>query len=796
VKEHVGSYEVVRVLARGGMAVVYLAVQPTLDRQVALKRLQLETTDPTLAQRFVREAKLAAGLDHPNVVTLFDFFEDGGVPYIAMEYVSGGSLRRLVGHLSLPQVFGVLEGVLAGLSHAETRGIAHRDLKPENVLLTRAGGVKIADFGIARAYNALTPSLTKTDSAIGTPSYMAPEQVTGDPLGPYTDLYALGVIAYELLSGHPPFNTGTPPVAVLYRHVHTPPPPLAELAPDTPKPVCEWAEWLLEKAPEERPASAAAASQALEEIAVETLGPYWRRSAAIKPDAAPVPTLATAVVSTAAPETPTTRVERRPRRGRRAVLAGVALAAAGAATAGVLIATDNTPTAEAPGAVPAAAAAPYDFDGDGRRELVLGMPGSGPSGAGVVATWDGRRASTVVTAGDAEIRAPFNGEERFGTSLASSDFNQDGYADLAVSVPGRQLVTVIYGTSKGLKDADVQRIGTSEMRLPEDTGRFGSRLVGADFNDDGFGDLVVGAPGADPNGTVSSGSLLIMFGGKDGISTSDTRVLPRPGELLQFGTKLRAGDVDGDRHIDLVEGAPDTPRGHLTFCPGAEDGPTKCRVVTDSLGTSALAVADLTGDGRDDIVQGDHIDEQAQATGAPPSGGEIRIWRGRRNGPSATPLTLTQATPNIPGAEGSGDGFGFTVDTADLDGDSLADIIVGVPFDDGGTGSLAIIHGGRGGYALGGNTRFQKGLGVSGQGEPGDRLGWAVSALDFNGDDRVDIAVGVPGAKRLRDAVFVLERSKGLFAPDDTDVVWPLRGLKGVRSPEIGSIRLGRADGA
>src|SRR3954464_1758909 len=130
------------------MAVVYLAVQPTLDRQVALKRLQLETTDPTLAQRFVREAKLAAGLDHPNIVTLFDFFEHGGVPYIAMEYVSGGSLRPLVGALGLAQVFGVLEGMLSGLEHAESRGVVHRDLKPENVLLSARGTVKIADFGI------------------------------------------------------------------------------------------------------------------------------------------------------------------------------------------------------------------------------------------------------------------------------------------------------------------------------------------------------------------------------------------------------------------------------------------------------------------------------------------------------------------------------------------------------------------------------------------------------------------------------------------------------------------------
>ena len=138
--------------------------------------------------------------------------------------------------------------------------------------------MKIADFGIARAYNALTPSLTETGTAIGTPSYMAPEQVLDEPLGPYTDIYALGVIAYELLAGHPPFDAGTPPIAVLYCHVHKPPPPLAELAPDMPEPVCEWVEWLLAKAPDERPASAAAAWQALEEIAVAALGPYWRRA--------------------------------------------------------------------------------------------------------------------------------------------------------------------------------------------------------------------------------------------------------------------------------------------------------------------------------------------------------------------------------------------------------------------------------------------------------------------------------------------------------------------------------------
>src|SRR5919112_2774466 len=242
-------------LARGGMAVVYLVRQPALDRDVVLKRLDLEGGDPALAQRFVREARLAATLDHPNVVTLFDFFEHDGVPYIAMEYVSGGSLRELVGRLELPQVCAVVEGVLAGLGHAERHGIAHRDLKPENVLLTRRGNVKIADFGIARAYTAVTQRLTVTGSAIGTPAYMAPEQALNERIGPYTDMYALGVIVYELVAARPPFDAETP-VGILYRHVHTRPRPLREAAPHVEPALSRWVEWLLEKQPEKRPQSA------------------------------------------------------------------------------------------------------------------------------------------------------------------------------------------------------------------------------------------------------------------------------------------------------------------------------------------------------------------------------------------------------------------------------------------------------------------------------------------------------------------------------------------------------------
>src|SRR5689334_23339799 len=155
------------------MAVVWLARQPDLDRDVALKELAaFHAVEDGFAERFAREARVGGALAHPNIVTVFEAFEDGGVPYIAMEYLERGSLRPLVGRLSLAQVAGVLEGLLAGLDHAATRGVVHRDLKPENVLVSGEGRIKIADFGIAKAYNRVWTAhyRTATGMALGTPT--------------------------------------------------------------------------------------------------------------------------------------------------------------------------------------------------------------------------------------------------------------------------------------------------------------------------------------------------------------------------------------------------------------------------------------------------------------------------------------------------------------------------------------------------------------------------------------------------------------------------------------------------
>ena len=274
-----GPYQIVSELGRGGMAVVYLARQPALGRDVALKELAaFHAADESLAQRFIREARVAGSLSHPSVVTVFDFVHEEGKPYIAMEYLERGSLRPFVGALTLPQVVGVLDSLLAALAHAETKRIVHRDIKPENLLVTADGGVKIADFGIAKAYQQVVTEemLTPAGATVGTPAYMAPEQAMASEVGPWTDLYQTGVVAFELLSGGVPFRVEGNPLAVMMQHISDPVPPL----PAGTDPALEaWVRALLEKDPAARPASAREASESLEEIVVGAVGPLWRRSA-------------------------------------------------------------------------------------------------------------------------------------------------------------------------------------------------------------------------------------------------------------------------------------------------------------------------------------------------------------------------------------------------------------------------------------------------------------------------------------------------------------------------------------
>jgi tRNA A-37 threonylcarbamoyl transferase component Bud32 len=277
-------YEIIREVGSGGMATVHLARHLALDRLVALKELHaVALDDPQQVERFLREARIGANLTHPNIVVVFDCFEQDGVPFIAMEYLPRGSLREVQGSLTPAQIAGVLEGVLAGLGEAARHGVVHRDLKPENLLISDQGVVKIADFGIAKAIGQTSPerSLTATGTAMGTPAYMAPEQALGAGVGAATDLYSVGVIAFELLTGAPLFEATTTPYAVVMKHVSEPPPDPRERAPGLDDELADATLALLAKHPEDRPDDPAAAWAVLEPIFVRLLGEDWRAGASL-----------------------------------------------------------------------------------------------------------------------------------------------------------------------------------------------------------------------------------------------------------------------------------------------------------------------------------------------------------------------------------------------------------------------------------------------------------------------------------------------------------------------------------
>src|SRR5215211_3549786 len=217
-------YKVVRVLGGGGIARVYLAHDAVLERDVALKLLREQfADDEEFTKRFKREAQSAAALSHPNIVQVYDRGESGDrSSYIAMEYVPGGTLKERISEMAPldPVVAASLALQIAeALSAAHARGVVHRDIKPQNILLSATGDAKVTDFGIARAASAAT--ISQTSVVLGTASYMSPEQAIGEPATPKSDLYSLGVVLYEMLTGELPY-TAENPVAVSMKHVNEP----------------------------------------------------------------------------------------------------------------------------------------------------------------------------------------------------------------------------------------------------------------------------------------------------------------------------------------------------------------------------------------------------------------------------------------------------------------------------------------------------------------------------------------------------------------------------------------------
>src|SRR5258708_5197538 len=252
-----GQYEVLELLGQGGMATVYKARQPSMDRFVAIKVISGDLLDnPEFISRFEREAWLIARLQHTNILPVYDYGRDNETLYLVMRLVDGGSLDQRLrrGALSLGEVSRLLTPIGAALTYAHSEGIIHRDLKPNNILLDRQGAPYLTDFGIAKLVTS-NLALTATGTVVGTPSYMAPEQWRGEEIDARTDIYALGVMLYEMLTGKLPF-TGDTPYVLMYNHIDGLPPTPTALSPDLPEGVNEVIHKAMAKDPDDRYGSA------------------------------------------------------------------------------------------------------------------------------------------------------------------------------------------------------------------------------------------------------------------------------------------------------------------------------------------------------------------------------------------------------------------------------------------------------------------------------------------------------------------------------------------------------------
>lgn len=274
VSQTIGDYTLLRRLGSGGMADVYLADQNSLKRKVALKILKAELgKDAAYVQRFVREAQAAAALSQSSIVQIYEVGNVAGVHFIAQEYVPGRNLRQYLnrhGAVETAMALNVLRQTAMALQKAGEMGVTHRDIKPENIMISPSGEVKVTDFGLARLSNdSVRVDLTQIGVTMGTPLYMSPEQVEGRSIDPRSDIYSLGITAFHMLAGFPPFE-GDTALAVALKHVNTPLPDLHQIRPDVPVDLCKLVQRMAAKKPEDRLQNAAEMLRELRKIKIDT----------------------------------------------------------------------------------------------------------------------------------------------------------------------------------------------------------------------------------------------------------------------------------------------------------------------------------------------------------------------------------------------------------------------------------------------------------------------------------------------------------------------------------------------
>ena len=295
-----GPYRIIIQIGKGGMATVYKAYQPSVDRYVAIKVLPSRLAESKeFATRFQQEARIIAKLEHPHILPVFDYGESDGIAYFVMRYLEAGTLKEKMEAgrpLPLNEIDRIFNQLADALSYAHSHGIVHRDLKPANALIDSYGNIFLTDFGIAKLLESASPRLTQTDAIMGTPAYISPEQAQAQPVDQRSDIYSLGIILYEMVTGRVPFVADTP-LAIIFKHVSDPLPLPSSIKPDIPASIEQVILKALAKDPRDRFSTAAEFAAAWKR-ALEEKEPARRAPGAISAPASPA---TTAPVTRAAP---------------------------------------------------------------------------------------------------------------------------------------------------------------------------------------------------------------------------------------------------------------------------------------------------------------------------------------------------------------------------------------------------------------------------------------------------------------------------------------------------------------
>ncbi|UCF39805.1 MAG: protein kinase [Gemmatimonadota bacterium] len=568
-----GEFDVERPIGRGGMAVVYLATEVHLHRKVAIKVLPPELTFGHGVERFKREARTAAALDHPNIIPIYRVASGGKIFWYAMKYLEGQSLDEYLKdkeRLSVQETISILDQVAEALDYAHEHGVVHRDMKPANVMLDSRGRVTVTDFGIAKAFSEGT--LTASGSVVGTPYYMSPEQGMGRPVSGASDQYSVGVMAYRMLSGQVPFE-GDSSIEILHKHCMVAPPPLDSVMPGLPRHVYWTVHRALEKKPERRLASVRAFVEALRKATPESeISEVATVVVPTEPSMAPSPPppgFDPSLATTPIPAHPATPAPRRPApatveaaRGRRLspVLLGAALGLVilGGSAAGIYLVTRN-------GSDGALTQAPIEQSGATEPPAGGTQPSQSEGPAAVPDTSAAVAAApdTTPTAAPTPVQTPpppttgrvtvsglprggsitVDGRTRSGTTFELSGGSHEirmaarGYepVTLTVDVTAGERMTVPY---TGRRVPPPQPVQQQPARQPQPQRGVLDVMIRPWANV--FVDGTARGSNTRLVDTLAAGEHTLRFE-RDGFTTVDTTVTLQPGQTMQVRIRMRQG---------------------------------------------------------------------------------------------------------------------------------------------------------------------------------------------------------------------------------------------------------------